>query len=192
MQTSGVARLARGGATASLATFAALLAHVAAGGTIPGPLGIAVPWILALPAAVALVGRRLPLLRTALGVGVSQALFHALFVLGVPTGSTAPGGHVHDAAAALSGAAATLSGAAPAADAGMTALHLVAALATIAYLRGAARLAAAGRGLLDRWLARAILVATDFAAPVRLFVPLLPVAPATAPHRRARSRAPPA
>ncbi|MDR7233035.1 hypothetical protein [Agrococcus sp. BE272] len=191
MQTSGGARLWRGGATASLATFAALLAHVAAGGAMPGPLGVAVPWILALPAAVALVGRRLPLLRTALGVGVSQALFHALFVLGVPTGSAAPGEHVHGAAATLSVVAPGAS-AASAADAGMTALHLIAALATIAYLRGAARLAAAGRGLVDRWLARAVLVATELAAPVRLAVPALAVAPATAPRRRARSRAPPA
>ncbi len=65
-----------------MATFVALLSHVSAGGTVPGWLGIAIPFVLSLAACTVLTGRRLSLWRLSVAVVLSQALFHTLFVLG--------------------------------------------------------------------------------------------------------------
>ena len=153
MAISGASRLARGASTASIAIFAALVSHVAAGGAMPGAVGIAVPWILALPITVALVGRRLPLLRLSLGVAASQALFHALFVLGAPAaGDASVAMHGHHATIVLGAPSPTVGP-----DIAMLALHAIAAVATIAYVHLASHAARAVLTAADRWLRRLVL-----------------------------------
>ncbi|UNK70030.1 hypothetical protein [Microbacterium sp. H1-D42] len=130
MRPSRLPLLLRGGVAAVIATFTALLSHVAAGGDLPGPLGIAVPLLLSTMISVLLAGRRLSLVRLAASVSASQVLFHTLFVLG----SIAP---VHSAAGHQHGAPLVL---APIAegmvmpDAGMWLGHVFAAVATTALL----------------------------------------------------------
>ncbi|PPF41983.1 hypothetical protein C5B85_17970 [Pseudoclavibacter sp. AY1F1] len=69
---------------ASVSTFIALASHVFAGGGLPGMLGIAFPFGLAVLACLLLARIRTDSLRLALSVGASQFLFHTLFVLGTP------------------------------------------------------------------------------------------------------------
>ena len=72
----------RGAIAAGFATFVALVSHVMAGGQTPGPLGLALPLLFATTACVALGRVSRSWLRLSASVGVSQLLFHALFVLG--------------------------------------------------------------------------------------------------------------
>lgn len=94
MRPTRLPHLLRGVSSALIATFIALLSHVAAGGTMPGWIGVVVPLLLSIMVSVLLAGRRLSLPRLALAVVVSQLLFHTLFVLGsiTPVGAK---GHVH-------------------------------------------------------------------------------------------------
>lgn len=158
-QTEGVSEfkrqaVVRGFASSTLAIFTALAGHVSGGGQMPGPLGLVVPWVLSLMVCVLLAGKRLSLFRLTLSVGVSQFLFHLLFVLGTitPTGARVPA-HVHGAPLVLpaGGGAAE----AAAADGSMWAGHLVAALVTVVALHWGERLVHAARHLADlavRWL----------------------------------------
>lgn len=150
-------RALRGVIAAAIATFTALLGHVAGGGSVPGWLGIVAPLVLSAAASVLLVGARLSLWRLGVVVAVSQTLFHTLFVLGTPTTGVG-GGHHHGAI--------TLPMAAPGApaagfDPAMTLGHAFAAVVTIAalyrgevavraLLRLAALLASAVRTALSR------------------------------------------
>lgn len=77
-------QLLRGSIAAGIATFVALSSHVASGGTMPALLGILVPLLLSWCLCVLLSGRSLSLPRLSVSVIASQALFHALFVLGSP------------------------------------------------------------------------------------------------------------
>ncbi len=96
------ARVARGIAVGSVATFAAALAHVTAGGAVPAVLGVMVPWMLAIAACTTLAGRRWSFVRVTLGVTVAQSLFHVLFTLGsLGTSSSDGGGHIHGDLSAL-------------------------------------------------------------------------------------------
>ncbi len=129
------ARRARHGLVAStFATFVALLSHVLAGGGWPGWLGLLAPWVLATAASVLLAGRRPSLVRIGLSVAISQAFFHALFVLGSPAVSGRPSGHHHAAAATLPVAGGQ------AVDASMWFAHALAAAVTIAVLYRAERI----------------------------------------------------
>ncbi len=103
MRHSRTSRVARGGAAASAATFAALLSHVTAGGTMPGWLGIVVPWVLACMICVLLAGRALSLTRLSVSVAVSQLLFHTLFVLGAVAPASGAASPAHDHAATTLG-----------------------------------------------------------------------------------------
>lgn len=85
-------RVVRGSAAAWFSTFVALLLHTAAGGEMPGMVGIAVPLAFSSLICIALVGRRLSLTRLSLAVAVSQVLFHGLFVLGSGQGRSAASG----------------------------------------------------------------------------------------------------
>jgi len=78
-------RASRGGLAALSATFVALASHLAAGGEMPGLLGVVVPLALSLPVCVAWAGRRLSLLGMSGSVVASQFFFHLLFVLGTPS-----------------------------------------------------------------------------------------------------------
>ena len=140
-----------------MAIFAALAGHVTAGGSMPGALGILVPWMLSFMVCVLLAGRRLNAIRLALSVGVSQFLFHVLFVLGSITPAGAAGGHVHGAPLVLpesGGIAETV-----AAGGMMWFGHAIAALATIVALHRGERLLLALRDLAQqsvRWLQRRV------------------------------------
>lgn len=140
MRSSRASRVARGAVVASIATFTALLSHVVAGGEVPGWAGIAAPWILALMASTLLAGRTLSAFRLALSVGVSQLLFHTLFVMGAPVvagAASMPHDH-HGAMTALAPAlGASGTAAAFCADPLMWAMHGVAAtLTTLLLLHG--------------------------------------------------------
>lgn len=135
-----LSRVLRGALAASVATYVALLSHVSAGGALPRALGLAVPWTLSLAVCVLLAGRTLSLSRLVLGTGISQALFHLLFVLGAaPTAaaSAISGAHDHhlpgvalvDAAVTASGTVSVATGAVGT-DALMWVGHALAALVT--------------------------------------------------------------
>ena len=181
MRPSRTPHLIRGFAGASLATFVALASHVWVGGGMPGMLGVAVPWMLSVAACTLLAGRRLSLVRLSISVLLSQALFHALFVLGTIAPRATLGAHAHGVLPTLplSGAGALVPE-----DAGMWLAHAVAALCTVAVLyRGEQVLQALARlaGALRAWVRRVV------ARPVR--VPAAPTARArwvrvVAPTRR--------
>ncbi|WP_307450591.1 MULTISPECIES: hypothetical protein [Microbacterium] len=134
-------RVARGAVASSVATFVALLSHVSAGGAMPGIVGVAVPLALSFVVCAALAGRRSSVWRSSLAVVVSQALFHALFVLG--SYDLGAAGHVHGAVAIVT--AGEASAQTVSMDAAMTAGHLVAAaLTTLALHRGERALVALG------------------------------------------------
>lgn len=146
----------RGFASSTLAIFIALAGHVSGGGQMPGPLGIVIPWILASMVCVILAGKRLSVLRMSASVGISQFLFHALFVLGTvtPSGGPAPE-HVHGAPLVLPAGPGTAD--AVIADGPMWLSHLAAAMVTIAVLRWGEHLVhAAGRLAAQavRWVRR--------------------------------------
>ena len=171
MRPSRAARVVRGSAAASGATFVALLSHVAGGGAMPGWLGIAVPLILSVAVATLLAGRRLSLWRLALTVTLSQALFHVLFVLGAPTQSAVVAAHDHAAPLALPVVEAV---ATPWTGATMWLMHGIAAVATTLLLhRGerAARRLWATALLLGRWLRRRVDAVTGgVREPARILV----------------------
>lgn len=149
MRSSRPSRVARGAVVASVATFTALLSHVVAGGDVPGWVGIAAPWILALTVSTLLAGRALSPLRLGMSVVASQLLFHALFVMGSPSApgsaSTAPAHHHHATATTIPTPAASSVTTALCADPAMWFGHAIAAALTIAFLFHAERTA---RGLL--------------------------------------------
>lgn len=96
MPHSRALRVLRGSAAAGMATFVALLSHVASGGQPPGWLGVLVPLTLAAMICTLLAGRQLSFIRLALSVVTSQLLFHLLFVLGTGSLASATGsGHDH-------------------------------------------------------------------------------------------------
>jgi hypothetical protein len=95
---SRVIRTLRGSVAASVATFVALVSHVAGGGHVPGALGVLVPLLLSVFVCVLLSGRTLSLWRLSISVALSQLLFHGLFILGTTgsaAASTGPGAHSH-------------------------------------------------------------------------------------------------
>jgi hypothetical protein len=137
------ARLVRGTLCAALAIFLAGSSHAVAGGTVPTPaLLLAFP--LSALACVILAGRQLSLPRVALGVGISQVVFHFLFNLfgALPSTVVIHAGHQHDGIHALplslmtSGTGSPLGGM----EVGMIASHLVAGLVTMALVRHGERL----------------------------------------------------
>ena len=158
-------RVARGAIAASIATFAALLSHVVAGGDVPGWAGIVAPWILALAVCTLLAGRALSLVRLASSVVVSQLLFHTLFVMGSPSASSSSSGaaaghaHLHGAMTTMIPDAADPTLAALCADPVMWIGHAIAAVATIVALyRGerAARAMLALAAELRAWAQRVV------------------------------------
>jgi hypothetical protein len=174
---------------ASAATAVALLAHLLGGGALPGWLGILVPWALSLAVCTALAGRRLSLWRTTASVALSQALFHALFVLGAPVRSAAAGSapagmptghgaHGGNAVPAPGDAVpGVLSGVLPGVEPAMWFSHAVAAAVTVAGLYGGERALSRLRDIAGQtadWVRR------RFAPPVDA-VPSFPVVRVVAP-----------
>jgi hypothetical protein len=160
-------RVARGAVAAAVATFVALLSHVTAGGAMPGAVGILVPLALSFVACTALAGRRLSALRLGLAVGLSQLLFHTLFVLG----SYRPGvaaGHVHGGAGAMPALDADSVTMTMLPDATMWGWHVIAAALTTAALHRGERTVAHLRELavrLGAWLRARVRILTDAPGP---------------------------
>lgn len=152
-------RVIRGAAAASVATLAALLMHVTAGGAMPHALGLLAAWGVTVVVATALAGRRLSLLRLAITVTLSQLVFHALFVFGaVGAAGLSTDPHAYHGRFLLpalpEGTAVALQ-----ADLAMWLSHGVAAVLTIAFIhRGehAARRLLALAGELAAWTQRAL------------------------------------
>lgn len=119
-------RLLRGSVAAAIATFAALLSHVAAGADFPSIAGIIAPLVLAIFVSVLLAGRTLSASRLLVAVATSQLFFHILFVAG--TTSIIASGHAHG------GPALVLTHAGQSADGGMWLSHAFAALVTTAVI----------------------------------------------------------
>lgn len=187
LPTSRQSRAVRGLLAASFATLGAFLSHLSAGGPMPGWLGFAVPWVLSVLVCTGLAGRRLSLARLALGVGASQLMFHALFVLGTaPPGPTTPAPHLHTASAmasAAAGAAGTMPDALMPSDSSMWLWHGVAAVATIAVFHRGERTLARLRELavqVVEWARHRL----DTGAPVVL--PLRPAGPSIVARREPR------
>lgn len=129
MSRSRATRVVRASVAATVATFLALVSHVAGGGVMPEWLGIVVPWVLSLAICTILAGRTLSLLRLSVAVLASQALFHTLFVLGAPAAGGLPTGHVHGVGVLDLGGDVVASP-----DAAMWLSHAIAAVLTIAAL----------------------------------------------------------
>jgi hypothetical protein len=169
---------------ASVATVAALLSHLAGGGAVPGWLGLLVPWALSLTVCTVLAGRRLELWRTTVSVGLSQVLFHTLFVLGAPgagaSGAGASGagsadrpmGHGVHGEYPLPPSSPEVSPYLPdliGADATMWLWHGAAAGVTVAVLFGGERVLTRLRELAGQataWLRRSLPARSDVAPPV--------------------------
>lgn len=162
MPRSRATRVLRGTIAASVATFVALMSHVAAGGALPNGLGVAVPWVLSLAVCTVLAGRKLSLTRMSVAVGVSQILFHSLFAVGISSGISASHAH-HSSMPIIVGESAAI-------DPMMWIAHAVAAFITIAALyRGEATF-----GILLK-------VARDLLFRARRRIQALPVAPRLSP-----------
>lgn len=129
MSRSRATRVVRASVAATVATFLALVSHVAGGGAMPEWLGIVVPWVLSLAICTILAGRTLSLVRLSVAVLASQALFHTLFVLGAPAAGGLPTGHVHGVGVLDLGGDVVASP-----DAAMWLSHAIAAALTIAAL----------------------------------------------------------
>lgn len=143
MRQSRATRVLRGAVAASVATFVALLSHIAGGGPLPGLLWMLTPWVFSIAISVILAGRALSLLRLSFTVGLSQVLFHGMFALGaVPTSGLvgvpeAAGVHVHGGAFMLPALGASAAASPLAGDAPMWAMHAVGAIVTtVALYRG--------------------------------------------------------
>ena len=151
-----------------MAIFTALAGHVSAGGAMPGPLGILVPWMLAFMVCVLLAGRRLSVVRLGLSVAVSQFLFHALFVLGTVTPSGVSVGHVHGAPLQLP--AVSAEAAMSTADGMMWFGHAIAAAVTVIVLHRGERMLLTLQALAAqavRWVRRRIDAVLVAPSPLR-------------------------
>lgn len=132
MRLSPAVRLTRALVGASVATGVALGSHVAAGAPMPSAAGVLVPWALSAAVWLQVSGRAASLWRLALGVGVSQWLFHSLFSLGAGGATvTSQGEHTLHGDVSLTVVA---TGHVGHGGATMTAAHLLAAALTTAFL----------------------------------------------------------
>ncbi|MBM7751917.1 hypothetical protein JOE53_000637 [Microbacterium laevaniformans] len=140
--TSRRVRALRGTTAAAIATTIASTGHTLGGGQAPPLWLIVAVTVLASPVAVALVGRRRSLLRTAAAIAAAQIALHTMFAVIGPASLPAAGtGHVHGAlsigpAVAGSGHSAAHLGV------GMLLAHALAAVVTIALVAYGERLVA--------------------------------------------------
>lgn len=178
MRRSRASRALRGLIGASIATFVALLSHVAAGGAMPGWIGIGLPWVLSVMVCTLLAGRSLSLVRLSIGVALSQLLFHFLFIFGFIARSGAAGAaqsaHAHHGLGTPGTLTLTPVSTMPidafTGDAAMWISHGIAAIITITALyrgeRAVLRLREIARSI-AAWAARTLGI-TALPAPVRL------------------------
>lgn len=173
--TPRTARLARGWLAGSYATALAALSHSVAGGGLPSPLAIAAGMVFGGMLGTFALSARPSLPRLLVAVGATQLAFHVGFsTLGTAnSAAVSTAAHLHGAAPMVATA-----GHAHPASPGMWFAHGVAALLTLALLRGAER-------AVWRMLAELVrLVVAPFRRPVaapvavRPRVSLAPPAPA--------------
>lgn len=195
MRRSPLPRIARGSAAASIATFTALVSHVAAGGAMPAATGLIVPLLLSAAVCILLAGRRLSAVRLSVAVVISQAIFHVLFVLGA---GPVIGGHLHGADLTAAMAASSPTMIVPT-TAAMWFGHAVAAALTITALHRGESTVRSALALVREIVAasarrvRLILGAIAIRLPVRTPIPApRRISPRPAPQLRAlRRRGPP-
>lgn len=129
-------RATRGLLAASIATFVALFTHMAAGGTAPGFVGVAVPWTFSVLICIAIAGHRRSVWRLSVSVALSQVLFHFMFVLGTSSrpraGAFSSPTHAAHGTVVVGLDATAPEHVHPTAD--MWVAHLIAAVVTIAAL----------------------------------------------------------
>lgn len=138
------ARVARGLVLSAASLFVASMSHVAAGGPAPGPLALVLSFAFSLVFCTAVVGRMLSLPRLVTAVAFSQLLLHLLFSLD-SGGAPAMSMDHHGMMLTLPGPVA--SGGAVQIDAGMWVAHAIAAVLTVAAIRGGHLTARALRAL---------------------------------------------
>lgn len=135
--TPRAARLLRGALLGTVATLLAAVSHAAGGGPVPGGLALVLGCVFATAVGTIVLGRveagrRGSPVRTAVAVGIAQLAFHLGFsLLGTGGAVHSTGGHHH----ALLTVAADPATAIAQGGAGMWLAHLVAAVATVLYLR---------------------------------------------------------
>lgn len=141
----------RGVLTELVATSAALCGHLAAGGSVPTLLGLAVPLALSVSVSSVLLASRVSRWRLAVAALLGQLAFHTLFVLGAGAGG-ARVAHHHHAWSAPGDVSTAGSASGPSwmvsahLDAPMLVWHIVAAALTVLVIRRGER---ACRGLAD-------------------------------------------
>lgn len=131
---SRASRLLRGMMLGSVATLLAALSHSWGGGVAPGQLSLVLGAVFASAVGVIAVGRRrrTSLLRTSIGVALSQLAFHLVFsLIGTGGGVVMTAGH-HPSVASI---AASPGEAIERGGAAMLLAHLAAGALTVAYLR---------------------------------------------------------
>lgn len=169
-QMSRAVRTARGIAGASAATLLAAASHALAGGQVT-LLALLATTMLALPVCVALAGRVGSLWRVALGVSVSQFLYHWTFaglgLTSVTGASTPPAAHAHHTSLDLG---TSLLPAIGAADASMWIAHAGAAALTIVLVWRGERAALGLVSLLLRLMPTALPILASLPARARLSV----------------------
>jgi hypothetical protein len=169
---SRMTRLVRGSVAATFATFVALFSHVAGGGTLPSAAALSLSLAFALLVCMLISGRSASLWRSAVSIGLSQFVFHAVFsTMGVPSAPAAVSGD-----AAMLGMhsgmqqAGTLSASATASvvhsSPSMWIAHAVAAVITVAAF-GLGERAWAGLGVTARGIL-AILIPAFCSSPIAL------------------------
>ncbi len=140
--TTRALRFTRGLALAVLATFAAAMSHVAAGGHIGSVFSVTVSLLISVPIGVFLAGRRIALWRTAAIAGLAQLVYHWLFDIAGASPSLAAGvagttaAHHHQIGFEALLAAANGAGQVASYDPGAMAMsHAVTAVLTVWLLR---------------------------------------------------------
>lgn len=73
------ARTLRGTAAGTVATLVAAASHGLGGGGLPGVAGLSLALAFSVIVSIALVGRRVPAVRLAASIGISQLAFHVVF-----------------------------------------------------------------------------------------------------------------
>lgn len=177
LRSTRAARVARGLLLAAASLFVASMSHVAAGGPPPGPLALVLSSAFSLVFCMVVVGRVLSLLRLVTAVAFSQLLLHLLFSLDAGGGTGMSTEH-HGMMMTMS--APVLSTGAVEIDAGMWIAHAIAAVLTVAVIRGGHLTARAIRAL-----------AQPFLVLLRQLLPVgIPPRPAARAHRCSRDLLP--
>lgn len=87
--------------TATIAILAAAVAHLVAGGQLPGIVGVAAPWLLSVMICTLLANAKRSTWRLLVGATAAQVLFHYLFAIGAGGMDFTTSAHTHTGAAQM-------------------------------------------------------------------------------------------